>query len=127
MPFEIEIEGRKYNTDELSVTEAIELERTLGKTWRELNPLGSAEEFQAFAAICLRRDHPVELAAKIVAELPLSVALKAARWIEDDRPDAYEDGSPKAGADRSTITSSTSRARRTAGPRTSPAASQSET
>lgn len=127
MPFELEIDGRKYNTDELSVSEAIELEKTLGKTWRELNPLGSAEEFQAFASICLRRDHPMEQAAKIAAELPLSVALKAARWVEDDRPDAYEDGSPKGEAEPSTISSSGSRARRTAGPRTSPAANASET
>lgn len=127
MPFELELEGHKYNTDELSVTEAIELEKTLGKTWGELNPLTSAEEFQAFAAICLRRHHPIEQAAKIAAEMPLSLALKAARWVADDRPDDYEDGAPKAAAEPSTITSSGSRARRTAGPRTSPAANPSET
>lgn len=127
MPFELEIEGHKYNTDDLSVAEAVELEKTLGKTWRELNALGSAEEFQAFAAICLRRDHSADQAVKIASELPLSVALKAARWVDDDLPDIYEDGAPKVAGDPSTTTSSTSRGRRSSGRRTSPAAKPSET
>ena len=66
----------------------------------------------------LRRDYPPDQAVKITAELPLSVALNAARWVEDDLPDEYEDGYPKKEGRRSTTTSSTSPARRTAGRRT---------
>jgi hypothetical protein len=119
MPFELILDGHTYNTDELSVAEAVELEKALGKTWGQLNPLKSAEEFQAFAAICLRRDHPAEQAAKIAAELPLGEALSAGRWISDDRPTEYEDGFPKAEGGPSTTTSSTSRGRRGAGRPTS--------
>lgn len=108
MPFELTLDGHVYSTDELSVAEAVELEKMLGKTWRELNPLGSAEEFQAFAAVCLRRDHPAEQAAKIARETSLGVALAAARWVGGDLPDTYEDGSPvpKVEGEPSTTTSS---------------------
>lgn len=108
MPFELVLNGNAYNTDDLSLSEAVGIEKMLGKTWRELNPLASAEEFQAFATVCLRRDHSADQAAKIVAELPLGVALKAARWIDDDLPEVYEDGYPKAEGGPSTTTSSTS-------------------
>lgn len=118
MPFELELDGHVYNTDDLSVAQAVELEKKLGKTWRELNPLGSAEEFQAFAVVCMQRDHPADHAAKLAAELPLGAALAAARWIEPDLPDVYEDGNPKAEGGPSTTTSSGSPARRTAGRRT---------
>ncbi len=118
MPFEIRIDGQVYNTDNLSVAEAVELEKALGKTWRELNPLGSAEEFQAFATVCLRRDHPADQAAKIAQELPLSVALSATKWVGDDLPEIYEDGYPKAEAGPSTTTSSISPDPPTGGPLT---------
>lgn len=119
MPFELTINGRTYNTDQLSVAETVELEKMLGHTWRELNPLASAEEFQAFATICLRRDHPADQAVKLAAELPLGAALAAACWVESDLPTSYEDGLPKADVP-STTTSSGSRGRRSAGHRTSP-------
>jgi hypothetical protein len=106
MPFELTLDGHLYNTDELRLSDAVELEKTLGRTWRELNPLGSAEEFVAFATVCLRRDHPDDVAAKIVADLSLGKALAAARWVGDDTPDTYEDGLPKAEAGSSTTTSS---------------------
>lgn len=127
MPFELILDGRTYSTDQMSVAEAVELEKVLDKTWRELNPLSSAEEFQAFAAICLRRDHPSDQAAKMAAELPLGEALLAARWVDDDRPTEYEDGSPKAEGEPSTTTSSSSRGRRGSGPPTSPGGSPSAT
>ena len=120
MPFEITLEGNVYTTDRLTVAEAVELEKALGKNWAQLNPVASAEEFQAFVTVLLRRDHPPDQAIKIAAELPLSVALNAAQWVDDDLPVEYEDGHPKKGGGPSTTTSSTSPARRTAGRRTSP-------
>lgn len=118
MPFELTLDGQVYSTDDLSVAEAVELEKMLGKTWRELNPLGSAAEFEAFAAVCLRRDHPADQAAKIAAALPLGQALNAARWVSDDLPDTFEDGYPKAAAGPSTTTSSSSPDHPTDGPPT---------
>jgi hypothetical protein len=118
MPFVLHLDGKDYSTDDLSVAEAVELEKRLGKTWRELNPLGSAEEFEGFAAMCLRRDHPADQADKIAHEMPLGAALKAARWVDDDLPDRYQDGYPKAEAAPSTTTSSSSPDRRTGGRRT---------
>jgi len=96
VPFELVLDGHTYSTDDLSVAQAVELEKELGRTWRELNPLGSAAEFQAFAKVCLSRDHPGDQAAKLAAELPLGVALAAARWVDGDLPTTYEDGLPKA-------------------------------
>lgn len=119
MPFELVLEGRTYSTDDLTIAEAVALEKELGRTWRELNPLASAEEFQAFATACLSRDHPADQAAKIVAGLPLSVALTAASWVTDgDLPDTYEDGHPKAEVEPSTTTSSGSPDLPTDGPPT---------
>jgi hypothetical protein len=116
VPFELTLAGRKYSTDDLSVAEAVDLEKTLGRSWTQLNPLSSAEEFLAFATTCLRHDHPADQAAKIAAELPLGVALAAARWVGDDLPDVFEDGLPKAEGESSTTTSSSSPAHPTDGP-----------
>ena len=118
MPFEISLEGRTYSTDYLSVAEAVELEEMLGRSWRELHPAGSAAEFQAFATMFLRRDHPGEQAAKIAAEMPLGTALAAVAWKESDLPDVYEDGLPKAVGGSSTTTSSSSPGRPGRGRRT---------
>lgn len=118
MPFELHLDGHVYNTDELRLADAIEIEKALGRTWRELNPLGSAEEFQAFALVCLKRDHSADQAAKIVAEMPLGAALAATKWVDDDLPTTYGDGFPKAAGARSTTTSSTSPERPTDGPPT---------
>ena len=115
MPFELTLDGKVYNTDILSVSEAVELEKMIGRPWTQLNPLGSAEEFQAFATVCLSHDHPADQAAKIAADLPLGVALSAARWVPDDLPDGFEDGLPKAEAGPSTTTSSSSPDRPTDG------------
>lgn len=106
MPFEISLDGRTYSTDDLTVAEAVELEKMLSRSWRELHPAGSAQEFQAFATVCLRRDHPGEQAAKIAAEVPLGAALAAVTWKESDLPDTFEDGHPKAEGGSSTTTSS---------------------
>jgi hypothetical protein len=125
VPFELTLDGHTYNTDDLTVAEAVALEKELGRSWQQLNPLGSAEEFQAFAAVCLRRHHSAEEAAKLAAELPLGVALAAAKWVADDLPIMFEDGLPKAEGDPSTTTSSSTLGRRTAGPPTSPGGSQS--
>lgn len=108
MPFELTLDGQTYNTDLLALSDAVEIEKSLGRTWRELNPLGSAEEFQAFALACLRRDHSADVAAKIVADMSLGAALAAARWVGDDLPATYEDGIPKAEGESSTTTSSSS-------------------
>lgn len=127
MPFELTLAGQIYSTDHLSVAQAVELEKSLGRTWRQLNPLGSAEEFQAFAAMCLRRDYPADQAVKMAAEIPLGEALAATKWVADDRPTEYEDGYPKAEGGPSTTTSSTSRGRRGSGPPTSPESKPSAT
>lgn len=106
MPFELVLDGHTYNTDHLRLDDAVALEKTLEKKWTELNPLASAAEFQAFALVCLKQDHPADVAAKIVADLSLGAALAAAKWVKDDLPDVYEDGHPKAGGGSSTTTSS---------------------
>lgn len=118
MPFELTLDGHTYNTNELLLADAVEIEKMLGKTWRELNPLGSAEEFRAFALVCLKQDHAEDVAAKIVEDMPLGAALGAARWVGDDLPEVYEDGLPKAEEDASTTTSSTSPDLPTGGPPT---------
>lgn len=118
MPFELVLDGHTYNTDLFLLSDVVGLERALGRTWRELNPLASAEEFQAFALVALKQDHPADVAEKIVATLPLGVSLAAARWVGDDLPDVYEDGLPKAEGEASTTTSSGSPDLPTDGPPT---------
>lgn len=108
MPFEITIDGHAYRTDDLTVAEAEELEDECGQTWLQLNPIRSAKEFRATAALFLRRTRTPEVAAKEAAALTVKAAQENVRWVEDNLPTEFSDGIPKEEGSPSTTTSSAS-------------------
>lgn len=108
MPFELTIDGQVYRTDDLTIEEAAALEKECDKTWLQLNPLRSAQEFQATAAMFLRRTRAPEVAAKEAAAIRVQVAQESIRWVDDNLPTEYVDGIPKAEGSPSTTMSSAS-------------------
>lgn len=118
MPFEITIDGHAYRTDDLTIEEAVALEDECDKTWLELNPLRSAKEFRATAALFLRRTRAPEVAAKEAAAMSVKVAQESMRWVDDDLPTEFENGIPKEEGGPSTTTSSGSPAPLSDGPQT---------
>jgi hypothetical protein len=108
VPFEITIDGHVYRTDDLTIEEAVALEEECDKTWLQLNPVRSAKEFQATAALFLRRTRTPEVAAKEAAAMKVKIAQENIRWVGDDLPTEYVDGIPKVEGAPSTTTSSVS-------------------
>jgi hypothetical protein len=108
VPFEITIDGHVYRTDDLTIEEAVALEEECDKTWLQLNPLRSAKEFRATAALFLRRTRSPEVAAKEAASMSVKVAQESMHWVDDNLPTEFVDGIPKEGGSPSTTTSSAS-------------------
>jgi hypothetical protein len=108
MPFELTIDGKVYRTDDLTIAEAEQLEEECGQTWLALNPMRSAKEFRATAALFLRRSRDPEVAAKEAAAITIKVAQENMRWVDDNLPTEFADNIPKVGGSPSTTTSSVS-------------------
>jgi hypothetical protein len=127
MPFELTLSGKVYNTHSLSLEESDQLEKECAKTWLELNPVRSSAEFRATARVFLTRDHDPAGVELLLAAFTIQSAMAAVEWVDDDLPDVFEDGLPKAEGGPSTTTSSGSPALPTDGHPTSPAANGSGT
>lgn len=108
MPFEIEIGGNVFRTDDLTIVEAERLEEQCGKTWLQLNPLRSAKEFRATAILFLCRTLTPDVAAKEADAITIKMAQDSTRWVDDNLPTEFVDGLPKAAGVDSTPTSSVS-------------------
>lgn len=105
MPYRVTVEGTSYSTDDLTLDEAVAIEKATGISWLYLNPVRSAEHCKAIMVAFLSRDRTPAEAEAVVGKLSLAAATAAVTDVEDDLPDEYEDGIPKAGADPSTPTS----------------------
>lgn len=127
VPFELTVAGQVFNTDHLSLDEAAQLEAECGKTWLELNPVRSSQEFRATVQVFLARHHAPADIERIVAGFTVQSAMAAVEWVDSDLPAVFEDGLPKAEGGFSTTTSSGSPAPPTNGHPTSPAANGSVT
>lgn len=96
MPFIVTLDDGEFSTDDLTLEEAETLETALGKTWFELNPMRSAADCRAVSAVFLARNRSDDEAVKLAAAITVGRAKKMVRWENEDRPDMYEDGLPKA-------------------------------
>lgn len=105
MAFEITIEGEAYRTDDLTLDEAVAVEKATGTSWLYINPLRSAADCRALMVAFLCRTRSKGDAEAIVQKLGMRQAIDAVKRVEQDLPDEYEDGLPKAVGDPSTPTS----------------------
>ncbi len=105
MAFELTVAGEVFRSDDLTIDEAVAIEKATGTSWLYLNPLRSGETFRAMAVAFLRRTKTPAEAEAIVGKLGLRDAIAAVKVVEEDLPDEYEDGLPKAEGDPSTPTS----------------------
>lgn len=104
MPFRVTVEGESFVVDDLTLDEAIAIEKALDTTWAYINPLRSAEHCRAIMQAFLARTRSVEEAAKIVGGMSIKAATEAVEHVpEDDLPDEFEDGLPKAAGGTSTV------------------------
>jgi hypothetical protein len=105
VPFIVKLGDKEFNTDYLTVDEAQSIEKETRRTWGTINPFRSAEDCKAIMVAFLSR--PVEDgglgdhddAVKKVGKMSVKAALAAISVADDDLPEEYEDGLPKAGTD----------------------------
>lgn len=106
MPFVVSVDGEDYNTDDLTLDEAIAIERETGRSWATINPFASGGDCKAIIATFLSRTVGAEEAAKRAGAMSLKQVLASVRVEESDLPDEYVNGIPKAGGEPATTGSS---------------------
>lgn len=130
MPFHFTLDGKEFTSDDLTVDEAVRIEELMGKSWLDINPVLHGSAFRAMAIVFLSKHMDATAASKYVGGIPLNKVLEHVRWVEEeDLPDVYEDGIPKAEAvDTSTAGfSGPSTTKSSDGPRASQDSKQSVT
>lgn len=105
MPYSIKLDGREYNTDDLTLDECIALEKELDRSWVAIVPLRSATDCRAVMRAFLLRDRSPEEADAFLSKLSAGKALRSVNVVDSDLPDEYEDGLPKAEGESETTTS----------------------
>ena len=98
MPYKVTVEGQSFLTDDLTLDEAIAIEEATGVPWTRINPIDSGDHCKRIMTTFLARTRSAEEAAKIVGGLTLRQVLAQVVWVDEDLPDEYEDGLPKAAA-----------------------------
>jgi hypothetical protein len=102
VPFKVTVAGEDFLTDDLTLDEAIAVEKATNTSWRFIDPLRSAGDCKAIMVAFLSRTRGKDDAEKFVGALNLRTLLSSVTFVEDDRPDEFEDGLPKAAAESST-------------------------
>ena len=95
MPFEVSFGDQKWRTDDLTLDEAIAIEKVTGRSWMQINPFASAEDCKAIIVAFLGREMDEQAAAAKVGALSLGEVLDSINVVKDDLPSEYADGLPK--------------------------------
>lgn len=106
MPFEVSFGDQKWRTDDLTLDEAIGIEKVTGRSWMQVNPFVSAEDCKAIMVAFLSREMDGQAAEAKVGALSLGEVLDSINLVKDDLPDEYADGIPKGEGGPSTAGSS---------------------
>jgi hypothetical protein len=106
MPFQVSVGDRHWRTDDLTLDEAIGIEKATGRSWMQINPFQSAQDCKAVMVAFLTREMDVGAAEGKVGSLSLREVLDSVELIKDDLPTQYVDGIPKAEDGPSTTGSS---------------------
>ena len=105
MAWKIEVDGKTFRTDDLTLDEALLVEEATGLTWTALNPLRSAKDCRAVVRAFLLRSHGEAEAEAILKKLKASAIVESINVADDDLPDSYADGLPNPEGAPSTPTS----------------------
>lgn len=105
MPFEVRFGDQKWRTDDLTLDEAIAIEKATGRSWVQINPFQSARDCKAIIVAFLAREMDLVAAEAKVGALSLREVLDSVNVVGDDLPDQYADGIPK-GEDGPSMTGS---------------------
>lgn len=102
MPYEVTFGDDKWRTDDLTLDEAIGIEKVTGRSWMLISPFKSAEDAKAVLVAFLARSMDRGTAEAKVGALSLREVLDSIAVVPDDLPEVYEEGLPKAGGDPGT-------------------------
>lgn len=106
MPFQVSLGDQKWRTDDLTLDEAIGIEKVTGRSWMQINPFRSAEDVKAILVAFLSRTMDPAAATAKIGGLSIQEVLDGVDVVKDDTPDMYEEGIPKAEGELGTTGSS---------------------
>ena len=106
MPYQVSLGDQKWRTDDLTLDEAIGIEKATGEGWLQINPFRSADACKAILVAFLSRTMDPAAATAKVGAVSIQEALDGVSVVTDDLPTSYEDGLPKAAGGHSTTGSS---------------------
>lgn len=97
MPWQIRYNDKVYREGDLTIDDAEEIERRLGATWAELNPLRSAKHAKVIAAYMLHRHGGMDQDAAIatVGAMKANEFLAMVEPEDDDLPTETDKGIPQ--------------------------------
>jgi hypothetical protein len=83
-----------FIVDDLTLDEAVAVERETGESWLHLNPVRSANQARAIMVQFLARSIGEDKARAEVGKMTVGEFSKAVEVVKDDRPDEFRDGQP---------------------------------
>lgn len=96
---------KTYSVGDLKVREVEKLEEILGQPFAEFRPFGNMRHKLAYMAVFLGRDFPPEEVERIIDETTLEAVGEMWDLVDDDLPEAYENGIPFSEGGPSTASS----------------------
>lgn len=102
----VTVGGESFTTDDLTLDEAIQVERDTEETWLRLNPYRSAAHAKAILVAFITRTSGAAEAARVVGAMTLAAALDCFSVADDDLPTIFEGGIPKEVGEPATTGSS---------------------
>lgn len=106
MPYVLTCLDVKFNTDDLTLDESIQIEDETEASWVFINPFRSAKHFKAIARVALKRAGKSDAEiANYLSTLTVTQALDSVETVStDDLPTIYENGVPDPKAEDETPT-----------------------
>ena len=98
--YEVTVDGEKFRTDDLTLEDAAWIENETEQSWLVMEPLLSAKACQAIMVrfLVAYRGRDEAEARKCVGSQKLTSLFDQIQAVEDDTPEEYHDGLPKAAA-----------------------------
>jgi hypothetical protein len=107
VPIKVSFGGDTWMTDDLTLDEMVVVEEDTGATWVRFNPFLSSKHARAALIAFLARSIGRDEATRKVGALSIKEAIDCFEVVaEDDLPDVYENGLPKAEGEPATTGSS---------------------
>lgn len=94
MPIEVTVGEKVFRTDDLTLDEAILIQKETGHSWFVINPLQDPAAAKAIQTRFLAREYGEEEAAKRAGSMTVRELVAAVKAVDDDLPDEYENGIP---------------------------------